>query len=121
SSWHLRARAVSAPFTVFFKARGRSAWLKPYGRWSLYVGGITPARLKVSDSANFSRLDPEQTMAGRSRATSCAPSQSRSHSRCPVAKAGRGENHAPAFRGTTQVPFMGRPLESHPAAAARSA
>src|SRR5580692_7736094 len=62
SSWHSRLRAVLAPPTVSFKARGRSAWLKPYGRSSPYVGGITPEGLEASGSATFIRLDHQQMM-----------------------------------------------------------
>ena len=47
---------------VSFKARGRSAWLKPYGRSSPYVGGITPEGLEASGSATFIRLDHQQMM-----------------------------------------------------------
>jgi hypothetical protein len=35
---------------------GYSAWLKPYGRWSPYVDGITPEGREASGSANFIRF-----------------------------------------------------------------
>jgi hypothetical protein len=37
--------------------------LKPYGRSSPYVGGITPEGLMAGVSADFIRLDHEQIMA----------------------------------------------------------